>query len=152
MFSWSYNCTYLTISPCYSISPITEAIVQGPFNTAADVGLWANFTCSVSCNHLINWFVEGYPSDISTTCTTTHNDLMVCKDVRHDCGPGSTNYTETLRVLAKTEHTGSNIAVQCAAIRRSVDNSNTCLPFITFSRYALLMGEWKVWIYLCVCV
>lgn len=120
-----------------------EAIVEGPSNIAADMGLWANFTCSVSCDHFINWFVEGYPSDISTTCSDTHNSLMVCKQTRNVCTPGgASNYSETLRVLAKAEHAGSKIAVQCAAVSRGIIlNRTSCNPFITYSRFALLSGK-----------
>ena len=122
----------------------------------ADVGVWANFTCSVSCNHLINWFVGGYPSDISTECTSTLNDLMVCKETRHTCSstPGATNNTETLKVLAKREHAGSNITVQCVAVSR-IYNASSCHPFFTYSRFALLTGGLEniiVCVCICVCV
>ena len=119
-----------------------EVIMDSPTNVEADVGVWANFTCSVSCDHLINWFVEGYPSDISTACSSTHNNLMACKQTTHECSPGGArNYSETLRVLAKAKHAGSKIAVQCVAALRMISSRNSCNPFYTFSRFALLSGK-----------
>ena len=120
----------------------TETIARGPVNIAADIGVWANFTCSVSCDYLITWYVEGYPSDISTTCSNTLNGMMVCKETTHRCATGGArNYSETLRVLAKEEHEGSKIAVQCSAVARSLTSRNSCEPFVTYSRFALLSGK-----------
>lgn len=72
--------------------------------------------------------------------------MMVCKETRHECmAGGASNYSETLRVLAKAEHAGSKIAVQCSAVSRSGifenRNRNSCEPYIAFSRFALLSGK-----------
>ena len=71
---------------------------------------------------------------------------MVCKQLpTRDCTTGgASNYTETLRVLAKAEHAGSKIAVQCSAVSRSgiFGNRNSCDPFVTYSRFALLSGKY----------
>ena len=54
---------------------------------------------------------------------------------------GGIDYSETLRVLGKIEHAGSKIAVQCSAVSRSITNRNSCEPFVTYSRFALLSGK-----------
>ena len=107
-----------------------------------DVNEWAEFRCTVACSHSIDWYVEGYSGDISATCSSTLDGMMVCKEVTRDCSSTSatTGYTETLRVLAKPELASSSIAVQCAAISQSGPTINNCPPFLSYSRYALLNG------------
>ena len=90
--------------------------------------------------------MEGYPTDISTTClesnTLIDNSTMVCKEtsLRHECmADGGIDYSETLRVLGKIEHAGSKIAVQCAAVLRTFEERNSsCNSYFTYSRFALL--------------
>lgn len=108
-----------------------------------DAGEWAEFRCSVACSHSIDWYVEGYSGDISDTCSTTRDGMMVCKEVTQACSSISSTagYTEILRVLAKPELASSSIAIQCAAISLSAPAVNSCPPFLSYSRYALLTGK-----------
>jgi len=100
----------------------------------------------VACTHTIDWYVEGYTGDITTTCSNVLDGMMVCRIASRNCSSTSstTGYMETLRVLAKSELAGSSVAVQCAAVSRSGFVEGDCPPFLTYSRYALLTGkEWK---------
>ena len=108
-------------------------------------GEWAEFTCSVSCSHSIDWYVEGYSGDITNTCSTELDGITVCKEVTQSCSSNSatSGYKETLRVLATPKMASSSVAVQCAAISKdlSVLLGPKCNPFLSYSRYALLTGK-----------
>lgn len=122
---------------------VAGTILRGPRSTSSDAGEWTEFTCSVACTHSIDWYVESYRGDITTTCSAIANDMMVCKEVTQDCSSSTstTGYTETLRLLAKPELASSGITVQCAAISLSAPTSTNCPPFLSYSRYALLTGK-----------
>ena len=135
----------LTTASFYIIhtSSYTATVLHNPVDTSREPGEWAEFTCSVACSHSIDWYVEGYSGDITSTCSAQSNGMMVCRVVTQSCSSTTSTfgYTETLRVLAKPELASSNIAVQCAAVSRSSLSSNNCPPFLAYSRYALLSGK-----------
>lgn len=130
-----------------SKSSAATVLQQGPVDVTSDPGQWVQFTCSVACSHSIDWYVESYVQDITTSCSDTADGMMVCKEVTQPCTSStSTGYhTERLRVLAKPEIAGTNLTVQCAAISRSAPTASDCPPFLSYSRYALLSG-------MCVCL
>ncbi len=117
--------------------------MEGPVSLTRDSEEWAEFSCTVACSHSIDWYVEGHPGDITDTCTTVLNGMMVCKEVVRSCSSVTSTggYTERLRLQAKPELASSNVAVQCAAVSRSLPTSNNCPPFLVYSRYALLSGR-----------
>lgn len=126
------------------LTNFSATIMEGPVSVTRDPEEWAEFTCTVACSHSIDWYVEGYLGDISSTCSDTLNGMMACTEVVRGCpSPSSTQgYTERLRLLAKSELAASSVAVQCAALSRSATISNDdCPPFLAYSRYALLTGE-----------
>ena len=128
------------------LTPHTATISEGPTSLSRNPEDWAEFTCSVACSHSIDWYVEGFPGDITDTCSTTLNGMMVCKEVVQSCSSTTSTetYTERLRLLAEPELASTSVAVQCAALSRSTPAPNNCPPFLVYSRYALLTGEFKM--------
>ncbi len=122
--------------------------MNGPGSARAQPGQWANFTCTVDCSRDIDWYVEGYRSDISEECVDTGNNMMVCTRILQDCStPMSTSgRTQQLSIMANTDIAGLRIAVQCAAILEMYDpvSPDPCNPYIVYSRLAYLNGEFKV--------
>ncbi len=108
-------------------------------------GHWANFTCTVDCSRDIDWYIEGYESDISEQCEDTVGDMRVCTRVLQDCSTteSTTGHTQQLSVMAMTEQPNSVLAIQCVAISEMYDvlNPDPCNPYIVFSRFAFLNGE-----------
>ncbi len=126
----------------------TDAIVNGPGSARAQPGQWANFTCTVDCSRDIDWYVEGYRSDISEECVDTGNNMMVCTRILQDCSTSmsTSGRTQQLSIMANTDIAGLRIAVQCAAILEMYDpvSPDPCNPYIVYSRLAYLNGEFKV--------
>lgn len=121
----------------------TVIIADGPVNMLASPGQWANFSCTVSCSYDIDWFVEGYSTDISETCTETRDGMMVCVETTQECSTTtSTSYfSQRLSLLAKDEKAGSQIAVQCVALSTVYMPDATCFPDIQYSKFAFLTGK-----------
>lgn len=121
-----------------------NTIVDGPVSVTRNPEEWAEFTCTVACTHSIDWYVEGYIGDISETCSATLNGMMACTEVVRECSSISSTegFTKRLRLLAKSELASTSVAVQCSAIVSQTDSTATCPPpSLSYSRYALLIGE-----------
>ena len=96
----------------------------------------------MACTHDIDWFVEGYQTDITEMCSDTRNNMMVCTQTTQECTQSSTTgFSKQLSLLAKDEISGSKIAVQCVAVSRTYTPGETCIPFIEYSRFAFLNGK-----------
>ena len=107
-------------------------------------GEWAEFNCTVNCNYNIEWYIEGHRGDVTESCSSIVGGMMLCKQVTRTCSSftDTGGYTETFRVLAKSEHAGSNLAVQCLAVSRIYrDPDDDCPPSLSFSRYSLFTGK-----------
>ncbi len=121
-----------------------SVVTQGPVNLTRRPMEWAEFTCSVSCSHSIDWYLEGYQGDITEICSEANDEMTMtaCKQVNQTCSSitSTEDYTETLHVSASQEFAGSSIAVQCAAISHTLSPDN-CPPFLVYSRFALLSGK-----------
>ena len=101
----------------------------------------------MACSHSIDWYVEGHSGDVTETCTQEilegNTDSIVCKEVTQPCSSktSTSGYVEKLRLLATPEMAATSVAVQCAAVSRSLPTGQECNPFLSYSRYALLTGE-----------
>lgn len=127
--------------------PHAAPVVKSPGIQSKDPGEWAEFTCSVDCSHSIDWYVEGHSGDVTVTCTPDilegKSEATMCKEVTRPCSSktSTSGYVEKLRVLATEEMADSSVAVQCAAVSRSLPIGPQCKPFLAYSRYALLTGK-----------
>ena len=87
--------------------------------------------------------MEGFIGDITSICTDRQDGMVACKEILQSCSSATSTqvHTERLRVLARQELASSNLAVQCAAVSRSTIITNSCPPFLLYSRFALLTSE-----------
>ena len=129
--------------------PSPDVIENGPRSNLTQPGHWANFTCTVSCAYNIQWWVEGYRSEITSMCGNTDSNMMICTSILQDCSTSmsTSGRVGQLRIRTDNELAGRVLAVQCVA-ERSTSDSDSCNPSEAFSRFAFLNGKYsmKWWI------
>ena len=122
---------------------IAAVIIKGPTSVTRELGLWAEFNCTMACTHSIDWYMEGYRGDVSEICTTMFEkeNVNVCKESVQPCQDltGIHGYTGTLRVLVTEEMAGSSIAVQCGGVAM-IFSGEECPPSSVYSFIGYLTG------------
>ena len=119
-----------------------------PSDVRVDIGSWATFTCSVSCelsqSHTIKWFIGESPNNQRqvdsgfkhrTGIETEISDISVCGEMT-----SVGQEMEQLRVKILSAKTMNKTAVQCAALRKGPSYQDL------YSHYSMIVvnGMWFI--------
>ena len=107
-----------------------------PSDIRVDVGSWAAFNCTLSCDfsqtHTINWFIGESPvtrrnvylsiNDVAEREFEEYTGIQIELQDASNCGsvtsPGQRMVEQRLRVFVSTAQMINRTAVQCAALRK----------------------------------